>query len=423
MGLFTGLYAGRESLVTHGTALSTVADNIANVSTPGFKSERVEFGDLFAGSVGNLYGEPLSSGNGVRATDITAGHRIQGTFEPTGRDLDFGIQGNGFFVMSDAGANVYSRAGNFFLDSTGNIVNSAGDTLMGFTTASPTTAVALNVSSVTGAATPTTTAAVTGNLSAAAPIATATTGTTFAQLNANSQFHTSIEVKDSLGESHDIALHFFKTGNGAWTVNAFVSSTDTTASTPGTVTVGTPQAAGSASLTFDATGKQAAGATSSLPISVGTWANGAAGSTVALDLTGFTGFASASALNSATADGSAAGQVTGYELDSKGTLLATLDNGQKTTVGTVVLANFNNPDGLKRVGDNRFSETDDSGTATIGAPDAEGRGQTASGVLEGSTVDETSELINMVRYQRAYQAGSKIISAINEVLQTTIQMA
>ena len=113
MRLFSSLFAGRESLITHGNALAAVSDNIANQNTPGFKEQRVEFADLLAEGQGGLFSEPNRTTNGVKATDSVTLHNEQGSLDFTGRELDFAIQGRGFFVVGDGADNSYTRAGNF----------------------------------------------------------------------------------------------------------------------------------------------------------------------------------------------------------------------------------------------------------------------------------------------------------------------
>jgi len=96
------------------TDLATTANNIANASTTGFKASRAEFADLFsAGAAG------LEAGTGVRVSGVVQNFS-QGDLAATGRDLDLGINGNGFFVVqTKEGDSAYTRAGAFQLDRDG----------------------------------------------------------------------------------------------------------------------------------------------------------------------------------------------------------------------------------------------------------------------------------------------------------------
>ncbi|HQH26950.1 MAG TPA: flagellar hook-basal body complex protein, partial [Oligoflexia bacterium] len=253
----TGLYAAREALSTHATALNTVADNLANLNTPGFKTERVEFGDLLAESIGCMMGSPLQTGNGSMARDISTAHSIQGTIEATDRELDAGIQGIGFFVLSDGVSQYYSRAGNFVTDAEGNLRAQSGEFVMGYTPQSPDTLVPLNLTTTASAATPTTLVTLNGNLDSSTPAQENPPNTSnWVDLNNGTAFRTTVQVVDSLGERHDISLHFFKTGNLTWTAQAFVDG----AATGGTEDTPVPVSGTGTAITFNGQGLQADGA-------------------------------------------------------------------------------------------------------------------------------------------------------------------
>jgi flagellar basal-body rod protein FlgG len=117
------------------TRLDVTANNIANVSTPGFKKSRAEFADLMYQTVrqpgvatGNGTQSPtgLQIGMGVRIVDTQRSHS-EGDLQQTGNPLDVAIEGNGFFPITlPTGETAYSRNGSFKLDSTGKLVNGDG---------------------------------------------------------------------------------------------------------------------------------------------------------------------------------------------------------------------------------------------------------------------------------------------------------
>ena len=116
------------------TDLSVTSNNIANVSTSGFKAGRAEFGDLYAASI---FGTSRNTaGAGVRVTGITQ-QFTQGSVEFTNRNLDVALSGGGFFTLSNNGATTYSRAGNFQVDRDGFVVNPSGARLQVFPPAGP----------------------------------------------------------------------------------------------------------------------------------------------------------------------------------------------------------------------------------------------------------------------------------------------
>ena len=127
--IINGLFAGRAGISSHGIAIATVGDNIANASTVAYKTSRTEFEDVIAG--GQTVGKVVGSGSGVsRITQVMA----QGTFEFTGRPLDLGIDGDSFFVVEaqDTGQRFYTRAGNFRVNEEGQVVTQRGDIVLGF---------------------------------------------------------------------------------------------------------------------------------------------------------------------------------------------------------------------------------------------------------------------------------------------------
>jgi len=93
-----------------------------------------------------------------------------------------------------------------------------------------------------------------------------------------------------------------------------------------------------------------------------------------------------------------------------------------TTVGQLQLANFVNPAGLEPRGQNLFAETAASGTATTGAPNANGLGALQQGFVEGSNVNVVEELVNMIATQRAYELNSKAIQTSDQMLQRLGQL-
>lgn len=416
MGLFSGLFIGREALSTNGAALATIADNLANSNTTAFKTQRTEFSDLLADSIGSLFSSPVAGGNGSQVDEIRVIH-TQGVLEGTERALDFAINGEGYFIVKDGESNAYTRAGNFGVNTAGELITADGDQVLGFTEASPETLVPLQLRDIVAAATPTTTVNVLGNLDVSSALTTLpAAGSNFEEIGKASSFNTGITVIDSLGATHDVALRFFHTENLGWTVQAYVDAEETGGEPE------TPVLLGSGTIAFGPDGTQGEGATTSFTISPA-WANGASAQSITIDLSKFTGFSKASTIDSTKSDGISPGNVSSLELADDGTLSARLDNGQLVTIGTMALAKFVNQGGLEKIGDNKFVETTLSGEADNGAPQSEGRGTIRNSSLEASTVDDANEFVNLVRYQRGYQAGSQVISTISQILDRTIQIA
>lgn len=103
-------------------------------------------------------------------------------------------------------------------------------------------------------------------------------------------------------------------------------------------------------------------------------------------------------------------------------LVTTAGDTTQQGVGNIELASFINPAGLKQVGENLFVQTDASGDPQQGEPGEEGLGTLLQGAYEGSNVDPTRELIELIRTQRAFEMNSNAIRAADETLQQISQL-
>ena len=121
-------------------------------------------------------------------------------------------------------------------------------------------------------------------------------------------------------------------------------------------------------------------------------------------------------------DGFTSGRLDGIEIDSSGTIRANYTNGQNNPLGKIVVANFNNQNGLKQIGNATYTETAVSGTPQVGEAGSEGFGNILSGSLERSNVDITEELVNLITAQRNFQASAKAIETTTGLTQTIINI-
>ncbi len=147
-----------------------------------------------------------------------------------------------------------------------------------------------------------------------------------------------------------------------------------------------------------------------------------ASSNFVIDLSGSSQFGSAFSVESLDQNGYTTGRLAGLDVDSKGILFARFTNGEAQTLGQVALANFNNMEGLKPVGNSMWAQTFETGEAVIGAPGSSSLGNIASGALEESNVDLSEELVNLIIAQRNYQANAKTIETANATTQTIINL-
>ncbi|MBL1378854.1 flagellar hook-basal body complex protein [Zobellella sp. CGMCC 1.18722] len=116
-------------------------------------------------------------------------------------------------------------------------------------------------------------------------------------------------------------------------------------------------------------------------------------------------------------DGYTAGELAGVRFESNGNMYAVFTNGQDQLKGKVVMAHFANPDGLRQGDDTSWHQSFASGAAVIGEPGTGVLGSLTAGAYEGSNVELTGELVNLMTAQRNYQANSKSISTADKMTQ------
>ncbi|WP_411850946.1 flagellar hook protein FlgE [Stenotrophomonas sp. LGBM10] len=390
--------------------LNVTANNIANVNTTGFKESRAEFADLFSATSYGLSKNAI--GSGVRLTNV-AQQFSQGNNEQTGRSLDMAISGEGFFTMTMNGARVYSRAGNFQTDQAGFVVNPQGARLQVFAPNADGTSFdggrLTDLQLLTTDSPPKQTSAVDVSFTLPAN-AKQPTVTPFDPGDSNSYSHSTggITVYDSLGVSHIQTSYFVKTaGTNAWEVHNYVDGQS----------VGAP-----APMAFSDAGALTVPANGKIPLTAFSPTTGAGTLTMTLNIMGSTQYGEKFALRNTQQDGYAAGKLNEITVSEEGVVYARYSNGDDKALGQVALTTFNNAQGLEAKGNNLWVETFNSGTARTGAPDTSNLGKVQAGSLEASTVDLTEQLVNMITAQRNFQANSQMVSTMDQITQTIINI-
>jgi flagellar hook protein FlgE len=400
-----------SGLTAASTDLDVVSNNIANADTIGFKGSRTEFADVYAAGAVNLNSTAVGEGTRV---DSTAQQFTQGDITTTSSNLDLAISGDGFFTLKDASGTVYSRNGEFSPDKFGNVVNATGQALQVYP---PTTNGNFNTGTTTDL-----------NLETAqsAPNAT-TTGTAILNLPANSTpipaatvfdptnpatftDSTSTTVYDSLGNASPATFYFVQTAvPNQWTVHMTVNGT----------AVG--PAAGQP-LTFSTAGAVTPAGSGTLAFNGYAPTDGAAGMNMSFNFNQATQYGGSFGVSSIIQDGYSTGQLSTVSIDGTGIVSAVYTNGRTTQLGQLAMANFPNPQGLKQLGDTNWAQTFSSGTVVQGTAGAAGFGTVQSGALESSNVDLTTELVNMITAQRAFQANAQSITTANQLSETVINI-
>ena len=430
----SGLYAANKQLDVTG-------NNIANVATAGFKSSRAEFEDVYSAT--RLGTGSKTVGNGVRLANVSQ-QFTQGDINNTGNVLDMGINGSGFFTMSNNGSISYTRAGTFKVDNAGYITNTDYTSrLQGY-------GVDANGKIVNGVLTdlkidtsnlaPKSTSLVTStiNLDSTAPVIDDTVAAGKFDPNNLATYTKSFStpIYDSQGNMHPMDQYVVKTGANTWKVYTLVDgrNPDATGSDP-KVTAPTPS-----TMTFDSAGKLTQVSTLPGPVissdlKLSGWVpgnvingtfkpNGAAANPagITISMAQTTQYNADTARSIPTQDGYATGQITNLTIDGTGTLFANFSNNQSKAIGQVALASFTNEQGLQAIGGTSWKETFASGIPGYDAPKTGTLGEVVSNSLEESNVNLTNELVDLIKGQSNYQANAKTISTQSTIMQTIIQM-
>lgn len=410
--MLTSFSTALSALGATSTGIDVVGNNLANLNTPGFKTSVVSFHDLVTQSLGAGLGE-TQVGFGV-GRPITLRTFSQGALQTTSGPLDAAIQGDGFFIVkSNANQTLYTRGGNMMVDQQGNLTTATGEKLQGWTNLNSTGKIDTN--------------AAIGDI--VVPVGTlkepnATTEVSV-DLNLNAAaapgavFSTSMEVFDSLGNSHLVKFDFTKNTDAAttnkWSYSASIGDADPV----------------TGELEFDKFGKlltPEAGAPEATPeIKVTGLASGADDLTLKWNfynngIARFTQYSEASAVSANAQNGTGASNLIRVGLTDGGKILAQYSNGQQTIVGQVAMALVRNPESLLAVGNSNFALSARSALPAIGLPDTGGRGGVLGGSVEASTVDIAKEFTNLIVLQRAYQANAKVVTAVDEISQDTISL-
>jgi flagellar hook protein FlgE len=309
-------------------------------------------------------------------------------------------------------------------------------------------------------------------------------GTRSLSKNAGCYTESSISVFDSQGAKHDVKLQYYKTGANTW--NWQIDPTTSTVNTSQTVASGAvtlPRATASSAIARVVTAsgsvvdpKYLSGPTAAGVLTIDPLSGVANGDSVSVDYfippatsgnginsgvltfdsqgnldptqsdairvqfgvlgaddldvqvnvgqgtSGITQYATASTAVMRDQNGYTAGTLQNFSIDRYGAITGFFTNGTTNPLGKIVLADFNNPAGLLRIGDNMYQESANSGAGVLGFALEGSQSQMTSGALEMSNVDLAQEFTNMIVAQRGFQANGKVVSTSDEMLQDLMQI-
>jgi flagellar hook protein FlgE len=482
--LFGAINTAVSGLTAQSTALGNISEDVANSQTIGFKRVDTSFKDYLTTSTAtnNTPGAVVAQPEYV--------NDIQGTITQTDNPLGMAIAGQGFFAVSQPIGTLggtttfnpqqfYSRAGDFSMNATGFLVNSAGQYLNGWTV-NPKTGVAnqnalapIQVNQSTYNPVPTSNVTLAANLpvTPAAGTAVPVLANAVPPINAASPLSSQITVYDALGTAHAVTLNWTQEYDttvippvvvpNTWAVQVQVPDATATLSnglpnstdagsvsvvfgdpTTGLPSAGTldsivqpdvnapPSPAGAGILTVAGPGAFVPGAAAQAAATLSFTTNfGSGDQTININLgtyggtTGVTQFAgTAYSLLGLTQDGVAPGSFSGVTTQANGNIVVNYNNGQTRTIAQVPVVTFNAPDSLQSQNGQAFTATPSSGSPLAQPASTNGAGNLVIGSVEGSNVDIATEFTNLIVSQQAYAANSKVVTTANTMLQAALQM-
>jgi len=397
--------------------MGTVADNIANVNTTGYKRASTEFSTLVPEA------RIVEYTPGSVQTQVRRGITEQGGLSYTKSTTDLAINGNGFFMVRGADGSPYlTRAGSFVPNSAGELVNAGGYKLLGYNLASGDLSSIVNSTAgleIVGTAnlglkaTPSTAASLQLNLPSNAAVALPANLPSANASTATFEGKTSLVAYDNLGNEVILDLYTAKSATGTWEVSAYnradagPSGSFPYSSGPLTTTT----------LNFDSTtGQLTSSSATSQTVAIPN------GGSLVIDFTKSTQLAAAYIVQSATVNGNPPAKVTSLEISKSGIVTAVYENGSRVAAFKIPLANVASPNNLTVFSGNVFGPNSDSGDLQIGIAGTASLGNIVSGALERPTVDLATELTTMVEAQRSYTANSKVFQTGSELLDVLVNL-
>lgn len=426
MGVLSSLFTGVSGLAAQGEALGVIGDNIANANTTGFKASRAEFQDIIAKNLKGILG-----GNQIgRGTKIGAVNPIlsQGNVDSTDKATDLAISGDGYFTLKGSDGLSFTRDGSFHFDKEGYLVTNDNQRVQGFQAdeKGQITSMLGDVKFPKALIPAKATSEVKLDLNLDSRVEVSSKWDPKDPYT-TSRFSTGIEIYDSQGNKHLLNIFFQKTADRQWEYHGLIDGKEISGGKEGEmveVVGGRLRFTVDGKLDSEEVLKQnfnfAGGALQNQQIKFDF------GDAITTDkgkgVVGTKQYGKESDVITWTQDGAAAGTITNMSFNDLGVLTALYSNGQTQDLAQIGLAKFENPEALFKVGNNRFKESRDAGTPSIGKPQMSGRGKLFAKSLERSTVDLAMEFVNLIQNQRGFQANAKIITTTDELLGEVIQL-
>ncbi len=418
-------YTSLSGLQASQTDLSVISHNIANVGTNGFKKSHAQFADVMASNFATDPTKQVGSGTVVKSNRQEF---KEGNYNNSANALDLAISGDGFFAVQNPGRGPlqYTRNGAFQVDQQNFVTDSSGGRLQVLPVDTDGNVTATGVDGLTALQLPATsgepiaTKLVSMDLNLSGTAAAPAVGfnrTNLASYNNTTQ----TKIYDPSGNAMTLTNYYVKKplpkdtqgnpiqptdGSTTWQVYTFADDKQ--------LAVG--GSSNPVELTFDKNGNM----TTKQPIAFDNFNSHSSNVSqpLSIDYTGTSQAGSVFSVASRTQDGKAIGSLTGVSVGEDGLVVASFSNGETAKLGKVALADFVNMPGLRQAGDSYWQATGLSGSPNIGSAGEGTYGAIKSSTLEGSNVDITEELVDLIAAQRNFQANAKALDTASQISQT-----
>lgn len=424
MGILRSFNIGISGLNATGQGMGVIGDNIANAGTTGFKASRAEFQDVLAKSLKGIDGGD-QFGAGVHLAHIKP-LMSQGDVSRTDSITDLAINGDGFFKIEAPFGAAYSRDGSMHFNKEGELVNSDGYRVLGFTADESGRVTnkleAIKLGNTTIPAVATDEVRVNMNIDSRAEILEFNPE----DPDKTSNFMHNMTVYDNVGTARLVTISYNKVGNNQWKYRALADGKDVEGGEVGKLY---EQASGTLIFSDKGVLQEEVQDSNSFNFNKGA----APGQVIKFDfgkslaeggngLDASTQYGSDSNINRHTQDGHSAASLASLSFNDDGVLTAAYDNGISRDISQMAIAKFENNEGLFKVGKNLYKESKKSGQAAVGKPGESGRGEVLAKSLELSNVDIANEFVGLMTAQRNFQANSRTLTTADQMLQEVLNI-
>lgn len=425
MSFYTSLSGLKASQVD----MASISHNLANVGTTGFKKSRAEFADVIASNLAVAPTQMVGSGTVVKGNRQQFG---EGNLVQSSSSLDIAIAGDGFLALKQDPTKdglTFTRNGSLRVDANQFVTDAQGARLQVYPVDGSGNVVAttrasltdLVLASTSGKAAGTNNVALGVNLNARSVVPETATFSRFDSSSYNESIATT--VYDGAGNPMTMTTYLKRTTapvvttppaaedlSSTWEAYSFVGDQE--------MKVGATQAV---PVTFDTAGKLTTPVATTFDSFMP--ASGVAQQQITLTIpTTSAATTKPFKVGTQTQDGIAVGRLQGVTINEKGIVTASYSNGDTKALGQVAMVTFSNSPGLRQMGNSNWQATGLSGEPTFASSGENGAGSLMSGMIEGSNVDITEELVGLIAAQRNFQANSKALDTSNQITRSILDL-